>query len=677
MCKPISLEENEKIEKNIQGYINKKIEKNESFLFLAGAGSGKTYALTQSIKKILKQNTIPVNSGKKILCITYTNVAKNKMKRDIGESTILEVSTIHEKLWELIKKFQEDLISLNEIKIKEIIKEKEQELEKIDSAKVVEDITQLDELINSNCKSFKKEYYNSRNLGANDLKENLKSFVKVKTVTNFKNYVDTKFKLNKLKNRDKISEIKYSNEKFDSLQKGKISHDTLLEYGSDLFKFNKLLKKAVIDKYPYIFVDECQDTDLKVIELLSFLDEYSKNLNKNFVVGYYGDLAQNIYDGVGKELKAIHKGLEKVEKPFNRRSAKKIIEVGNSIREDGLEQRELNPSISEGIVEVSIVDELEDEGLKKVISDYQKELKEPLDCFLLTNKKVAEGNGFSEIFDLLSTAPRFDKGDKLQEEFLKSKAELKPYFKVFFKIINKVEDLLKTEISSSKIYELIPINLNIKIHNELRKKLREKLLGYQTLPLEDLFVMIEGFKDNDIIKNYIFKSYFEEFEGDKLEQFKKKFASYLENREGKEGLKENELGKSLEVVTELFKIKCEQYKYWVEELNSREEESLVKKNIRYHTYHGTKGEEYDNVLIILDKTFGGYRIQFDKYFDDIAGGEQYKNKEKASNLLYVACTRARKTLKVVCTEKFNEQGLEKIFGTIEPTKEPITDGAGS
>lgn len=63
----------------------------------------------------------------------------------------------------------------------------------------------------------------------------------------------------------------------------KISHDTLLEYGYRMIEKFDLLKQIIIDKYPYIFIDEYQDTNEKVVKIMNLLDEYSKKLITNFM----------------------------------------------------------------------------------------------------------------------------------------------------------------------------------------------------------------------------------------------------------------------------------------------------------------------------------------------------------------------------------------------------------
>ncbi|XQC04803.1 UvrD-helicase domain-containing protein [Arcobacter cryaerophilus gv. pseudocryaerophilus] len=51
--------------------------------------------------------------NQQILCITYTNVATDEIKKRIGNTTLIKVSTIHERIWGLIKDYQEELVSIH------------------------------------------------------------------------------------------------------------------------------------------------------------------------------------------------------------------------------------------------------------------------------------------------------------------------------------------------------------------------------------------------------------------------------------------------------------------------------------------------------------------------------------------------------------------------------------
>ena len=74
-----------------------------------------------------------------------------------------------------------------------------------------------------------------------------------------------------------------------------------------------------------------------VVKTISSIHHHALKIGHSFLVGYYGDIRQNIYDrGVGAKIFQLHKGLTPIQKEFNRRSSPKIIGVANLIRNDGL-----------------------------------------------------------------------------------------------------------------------------------------------------------------------------------------------------------------------------------------------------------------------------------------------------------------------------------------------------
>ena len=62
--------------------------------------------------------------NQRVLCITYTNVATNEIKSRLGNTDIIMDSTNHERIWELIKNHQNELIKIHienlAIKVQEI-----------------------------------------------------------------------------------------------------------------------------------------------------------------------------------------------------------------------------------------------------------------------------------------------------------------------------------------------------------------------------------------------------------------------------------------------------------------------------------------------------------------------------------------------------------------------------
>ena len=88
------------------------MESGSNFILNGGAGSGKTHTLIELIQNINKRTP-----KAKIACITYTNVAADEITIR-AQSESLKASTIHDFLWDNIKGFQINLkqaiVALNE-----------------------------------------------------------------------------------------------------------------------------------------------------------------------------------------------------------------------------------------------------------------------------------------------------------------------------------------------------------------------------------------------------------------------------------------------------------------------------------------------------------------------------------------------------------------------------------
>lgn len=86
----------------------------DSTVFNSGAGSGKTYALIECLKYIISCHREDLKShNQKIACITYTNVAADHIKQQLGVSDVVEISTIHERIWSIICNQKSAVLSLH------------------------------------------------------------------------------------------------------------------------------------------------------------------------------------------------------------------------------------------------------------------------------------------------------------------------------------------------------------------------------------------------------------------------------------------------------------------------------------------------------------------------------------------------------------------------------------
>jgi DNA helicase-2/ATP-dependent DNA helicase PcrA len=83
------------------------IDANRNFLVEAGAGAGKTYTLIKALKRLIaKFDKEYQKSGKRIACITYTNVAKDEIRSRTDNHPIILADTIHAFAWEVMQGFQ-------------------------------------------------------------------------------------------------------------------------------------------------------------------------------------------------------------------------------------------------------------------------------------------------------------------------------------------------------------------------------------------------------------------------------------------------------------------------------------------------------------------------------------------------------------------------------------------
>jgi DNA helicase II / ATP-dependent DNA helicase PcrA len=241
------------------------IHNKHNFLLSGGAGSGKTYSLVRVIRQIIDEYP-----SAKVACMTYTNAAVKEIEERVNHKN-LYVTTIHDFLWDNIKNFQSELKQA---------------------------LIQL----------------------ANDPDE---------TKINIENATMEMFEEMGIRYMEKLS-----------LKKGIISHDELLIVAEYLFKNYKKLCDIVKNKSPFILIDEYQDTNETVVKI--FL-EHLKQSEKENIIGFFGDSMQSIYDNTIGNLDN-YKGNEnhqvrEVKKEQNRRNPELIIELANKLRIDGLVQQ--------------------------------------------------------------------------------------------------------------------------------------------------------------------------------------------------------------------------------------------------------------------------------------------------------------------------------------------------
>ena len=676
-------------ENDILNDIYKAIHNYDNLLFNAGAGSGKTYALIESLKYIINNHGVKLkNNNQKVVCITYTNVAVDEIKERLGNSEVVDVSTIHEKLWSFIKQHQKELLIVHSNKLTVEVAKLKKNLNENQDDKIEPKYREYRALSPELQVSFKdyilgnkdifyrnygrgaKEFRAAFNDGLNHYKNIIKSVDKFKkvvsTIYKIENY---KYCLEKIHEKD----VDYKSVRYDSkfnsdiLHKMLFSHDTLLEYSLEMVKKYDLLKQIIVDCHPYFLIDEYQDTNQNVIEIMQLLSIHSKTSNHKMFIGYFGDKAQNIYDdGVGANISDWHSDLKKIYKRFNRRSNSEIISVINKIRDDEIEQESIFEDCHGGSVKFyHSLSESKKEEIDLFTSKYSSEwninFNNKLHCLVLTNRLVAELSGFSRLYELIAQSK---------------------YYKINYKYINTEllsNDLGKLGVVPSSLYKIIKFKILLEDPKTPLTALLSKDI-YFNLSFADLNKLLQNLKliNGESLNDYL-RSMFNMYTKADL-NFKRAinevidldelsystFFGYVLNELNPNSDFENviEFDKAKAKLTTLFDINMTEYRCWYDFINDKQASEIV-----YHTYHGTKGIEFDNVVIIMENNFGLDKNKFSNYFLNVLdpsklGGDEKMSFENTRNLLYVSCSRAINNLRILYLDDITlfTDGIEHIFG---------------
>ncbi|WP_277219451.1 UvrD-helicase domain-containing protein [Peptoniphilus vaginalis] len=587
------------------------IKNGENFILEGGAGSGKTYSLISLINALTEE--FP---DIKIVCITYTNNAVSEILSRIENENIW-VSTIHEFIWALIRKYQNEIKNI------------------------------LVELINDdNEKNFKKPKDFSEDLISEEYFENL--------------YVDYDEYYSVTPNDENIV---------------KISHDHILIVAEKMFGKYKKIADILKDIADCIFVDEYQDTSPLVADILL---KHLEQSDKKNVIGFFGDSMQSIYDdGVGN---LNQYSLKKIVKTQNRRNPQVIIEVANKFRDDDIEQipsEDINAPMENGTIREGSIKFLYGNEIDDFISIKKKSIFEFWDFsdgkqtkeLRLTHKYNAEMAGFKDLYDLYNAdliitliskiKEKIDKGNLDSDKTLGEIAlEVKPTYK-------KVE--LLDQINGNKIYRSIYSVLEDLPWEEAYGKSRvtkESLMSYKLNGMSGRYEA-NSYRDRILRRLDILEEIIELYEVNKFNDFLRITKFSIRNRNDKICLKQaidylvNEDNKTIEEVLEFAEVKgllkedelfsdyISNKGFYLWERIKKIPFNQYRKSVLYLkefspicTQHSVKGSEYDNVLLVLESDWNKYdfRTLFGK------GSPNSNVQKRTKKLFYVCITRAKKNL---------------------------------
>ncbi|WP_353946511.1 ATP-dependent helicase [Streptomyces sp. HUAS MG91] len=508
------------------------LEARRSFLVEAGAGAGKTTTLVEALEHSLQsQGKELKRTGRRIACITFTNVAKRKITERIHDNPLVTVATIHEFLWEIIKGFEAALW-------REIIEYNE-------SLRTPEDLSELSSPLPP------------------------------------VQYVDRRRRL----------------------ARGEISHDEVIDLALRMVTRHPKLTRLIADCYPVVFVDEYQDTSPKTIRLL--LDYLAGAGRQSCVVGLFGDSMQKIYaSGQGA---IAHPKLTSITKHENYRCSPPVVAVLNKVR-PALQQVAvgkhthgevhlfLNSALPSGQARLNAARQhLAELGWSDDTTSY----------LMLTHRGIAGALSYDTLlqhYQILGSRGRdklLDNDEPYIEYFSRVEALCRAFRALDYAALTTLLVAGRTAITSHRdkqriaadIRQLIAVRESGTIGEVLDHMAQQHLLSVPR-KLSDL----ERRRNVKILEGYE--------------------------------------AKLAEFSNTLREIPYEEVIRFVEYREQR---------TPFHTQHGVKGDEFDNVIVIIDDA-SWTQYNMGKM---LTGQDLEKRLERSRNLFYVSCSRARRGLAVV------------------------------
>lgn len=576
------------IDAEIYGYIADKPP--QSFLLFAGAGSGKTRTLVNVLQEI-KKNSKLIQNGKRVAVITFTNAACEEIKHRLQYDSIFSVSTIHSFAWEMIKPFSKNIrIWLEE--------------------KLQTDIIDLKD---------KRDRLRTHDSRANYDKKLSKLQKRLENLYSCTNFIYSP------------TEILTGT--------SALNHAEVISIFSDFLNNYALMQKILVNEFPIILIDECQDTQK---ELLKSLIQTQQSNPETFVLGLFGDLMQRIYsNGYAELVKELPSDWAKPRKRSNYRSPIRIVELINKIRE--IEEKDYfyeqkSESRSIGTVRLflvnnNIVDRIKceqtvREKMAEICEDSEWIDVKNVKTLVLEHAMAAKRLGFDQFYAPLAGNP------SLRDSLLqKTGTGISFLLSQFLPLVDSIKNdnsfnLMRILEKNSSLMNKKDGEIDFQLLNIITKELSEKIkeagsiysllkLVHEkkllTLPNEIEFALSPTDNDEDSMED--------------------------------EDLKIYTWKRALEA-----------------DLNQLENYSLyMEGKLGFDTHQGVKGLEFLRVMAILaDDEANGFLFKYEKLFgveglsrtdeDNIKSGKD-NALSRACRLFYVICSRAKDSLAVVIYSK--------------------------
>lgn len=321
------------------------------FKISAGPGAGKTTWLVEHVQNVIR-NSNKLDKTKRVACITYTRIGAEKVEQKVKKLTDtsrLDIGTIHSFLYRnIVKPFsyliEKDLNGNDLFNISEINGH-------------VEHRPSYDR-ISSWINRIGIRYNYLTEQKTTD-KDPLSNFDKTRILLNSFEWSFLGEKLEGKLSKPNITKLKFPSTKLYEYKlacwsKGVMHHEDVLYFTHFIFNKSPRVIEFVSNKFPYLFLDEFQDTNPLQTWIIKEISKQST------VIGVIGDPAQSIFKFAGASRKDFNEfslpNINEFKKTHNFRSSLQIISFLRHLRCD-IEQTPKKDAIKGDKVVVFVGDE--------------------------------------------------------------------------------------------------------------------------------------------------------------------------------------------------------------------------------------------------------------------------------------------------------------------------------
>ena len=299
----------------------------------AGPGAGKTHFLVENVKNIVTTNPLITQSrARKVLCVTYTNAAVDEIKRRLDKFTDhVEVHTIHGFIIKhIIQPFQQDLRGIMESDFGIEVSSKGKISSQVEGLGILHGVNKneiYDFIRKTSPTEFSDDEFGYSKKAMGEVEVNNDAFVSSITKGTTR-CIGLKVP-SKINEQHVVPLKKYIWSKI-----RKLTHNEILYFGYRILESNPTALYAIRVKFPFIFVDEFQDTNPLQTLIIKLIGK------KSTIVGIVGDIAQSIYSFQGAQPTdfknfSIEGGRDVNEYVINgnRRSTENVVNFCNFLRQ--------------------------------------------------------------------------------------------------------------------------------------------------------------------------------------------------------------------------------------------------------------------------------------------------------------------------------------------------------